>query len=169
MAPRLEEVKLEEVRFVRVRDRQVLVIFAAVGGVHSRLVETDQDYAQDELDRMGRYLNESIHGRTLDEARRWIEAQLKEESALYDRFVRAALTLGGAIAIPAAPTEVYVEGGAKAVEQPEFSDIGKLRELLRVLDDKSALLDLLEQTLKSGNLTVSIGSRSPIRASTPSA
>jgi heat-inducible transcriptional repressor len=162
MAPRLEEAKLEQVRFVRVRERQVLGIFSALGGaVHNRLVETDQDYSQDELDRMGRYLNESLHGSTLEEARRWIEQQLKEERALYDRFVRAALTLGGAVTINRAPTEVYVEGGAKAVEQPEFSDPGKLRELLRVLDDKSALLDLLEQTLKSGSLTVSIGSEIP--------
>jgi len=60
-------------------------------------------------------------------------------------------------AIDEAEAELYVEGGAKALEQPEFSDPGKLRELLRVLDDKSALLDLLEQTLKSGSLTVSIG------------
>jgi heat-inducible transcriptional repressor len=158
-APRLEEVRLEQVRFVRVRERQVLGIFAPLaGGVHSRLIEVDQDYDQDELDRMGRYLNESIQGRTLEEARRWIERQLKEERAAYDRFVRAALTLGGAVAMSATGAEVYVEGGTKALEQPEFSDPGKLRELLRVLDDKSALLELLESTLKSARLTVSIGS-----------
>ena len=162
MAPRLEEAKLEQVNFVRVRERQVLGVFAAVGGgVHNRLVETDQDYSQEELDRMARYLNESLHGRTLEEARRWIERQLKEERAAYDRFVRAALTIGGAITVSPASAEVYVEGGARALEQPEFSDVGKLRELLRVLDDKSALLDLLEQTVKSGNLTVSIGSENP--------
>lgn len=159
MAPRLEDAKLEQVRFVWVRERQVLGIFAPVGGgMHNRLVETDQDYSQDELDRMARYLNESLHGQTLEEARRWIERHLKEERAAYDRFERAALTLGGAITVHPASAEVYVEGGAKALEQPEFSDPGKSRELLRVLEDKTALLDLLERTLRSRSLAVSIGS-----------
>jgi heat-inducible transcriptional repressor len=162
MAPRLEEARLEQVRFVRVRESQVLAIFtAAAGGIHHRLIETEQDYAQEDLDRMGRYLNESLQGRTLEEARRWIERQLKEEQAAYDRFMRAALVLGEAIAVHPSHTEIYVEGSAKALEQPEFADPGKLRELLRVLEDKSALVDLLEQTLESRGLSVTIGSEIP--------
>lgn len=162
MAPRLEEARLEQVNFVRLRERQVLGVFAAAsGGVHHRVVDTEQGYSQEELNRMARYLNESIHGRTLEEARRWIERQLHQERVGYDRFARAALTLGGEIAQHPASAELYVEGGAKALEQPEFSDPDKLRELLRVLDDKTALLNLLEQTLKSGKLVVSIGSEIP--------
>jgi heat-inducible transcriptional repressor len=158
-APRLEDVRLEQVRFVRVRERQVLGVFAATaGGVHHRLVETDHDYGQDELDRMARYLNDSLNGRTLDEARRWIERQLKEDRASYDSFARAALTIAGAIALNRDSAELYVEGEAKALEQPEFSEPARLRELMRVLDDKSALLDLLERALKQGSLTVAIGS-----------
>ena len=55
-------------------------------------------------------------------------------------------------------TELYVEGSLQALEQPEFSDRGKMRELLRALDDKTALLDLLERSLTNAGLTVSIGS-----------
>ncbi len=45
--------------------------------------------------------------------------------------------------------EVYVDGSAQALEQPEFSDPGKVRELLRALDDKTALLELLERSIGS--------------------
>jgi len=159
MAPRLEDATIEQVNFVWLRNRQVLGVFtAASGGVHNRVVETEQSYSQEELNRMARYLNESIHGRTLEEARRWIERELRQQRAGYNRLARAALTLGGEIAQHAPPAELYVEGGAKALAQPEFSDPDKLRELLRVLDDKTALLNLLEQTVKSGKLVVSIGS-----------
>jgi heat-inducible transcriptional repressor len=126
--------------------------------VQNRIVDTDRDHSQDELDRMARYLNESLEGRTLDEARRWIEAQLRQERANYDRFMHDALALGEAIADYVGRTELYVEGSLQALEQPEFSDRGKMRELLRALDDKTALLELLERSLTNAGLTVSIGS-----------
>jgi heat-inducible transcriptional repressor len=160
MAPRLEAMMIERVNFVRVRDRQVLAMFVASGdAMQNRLVEADRDFTQDELDRMARYLNESLAGRTLDQARRWIEQQLKEERAAYDQFMRDALALGGgAIADPPRRTEVYIEGSLKALEQPEFSDPERMRELLRALEDKSALLDLLERSIEQNRLTISIGS-----------
>jgi heat-inducible transcriptional repressor len=143
---------------LRLREREVLIIFvAAAGGVQNRLVATDQDYSQSELDRMAAYLNESLIGRTLGQAREWIEQSLRDDRANYDRFVRAALTLGGAIALSDGSAEVYVEGSTKALEQPEFDDREKLRELLRALEDKTALLDLLDGSLGNGPL-VSIGS-----------
>jgi len=110
-----------------------------------------------ELDRMGGYLNESLRGRTLEQARRWIEEQLKEDRANYDRFMRAALILGGSIAA-SAPTELYVNGSSKALEQPEFADPNRMRELLRALEDRTALLDLLERSLSHTGPMISIGS-----------
>ncbi|HTR62523.1 MAG TPA: heat-inducible transcriptional repressor HrcA [Candidatus Binataceae bacterium] len=160
LAPRLEAMTIERVSFVRLRERQVLAIFVATADrVQNRLVETERDFKQDELDRMARYLNESLSGRSLDEARRWIEHQLKEQRAEYDQFMREALALGGgAIADTTPRAELYVEGSVKALEQPEFADPGRMRELLRALDDKSALLDLLERSIGQSGLMVSIGS-----------
>jgi heat-inducible transcriptional repressor len=159
MAPRLESIKLERVSFVRLREREVLAIFvAAAGGVHNRLVQTEGDHGQEELDRMARYLNEALHGRTLEEAREWIEERQREDRARYDRFMRAALALGGALAERVGSSEVYVEGSAKVADQPEFADHNRLRELLHALEDRSALLDLLERSVGHSGLTVSIGS-----------
>jgi heat-inducible transcriptional repressor len=160
LAPRLEAMTIERVSFVRLRERQVLAVFVATADrVQNRLVETERDFKQDELDRMARYLNEALAGRSLDEARRWIEQQLKEQRAEYDQFMREALALGGgAIADTTARAEVYVDGSVKALEQPEFTDPGRIRDLLRALDDKSAILDLLERSIEQSGLMVTIGS-----------
>jgi heat-inducible transcriptional repressor len=159
MAPRLEAVVLERVQFVRLREREVLAVFVAVaGGVQNRFVQTDADHSQAELDRMAGYLNESLRGRTLEQARMWIEERLKEDRANYDRFMRTALILGGTIARGTAPAELYVDGSSKALDQPEFADPIRLRELLRALEDRTALLDLLEQSLSHPGPMISIGS-----------
>ncbi len=160
MTPRLGDVMLERVNFVRLRERTVLAVFVAqAGSAQSRIIETDADHTQDELDRMARYLNDSLQGRTLDEARRWIERQLKEERASYDHFMHAALTLGESVAEHAAGhAQIFVDGSVRALEQPEFEDREKMCELLRALDDKTALLELLERSLRHAGVTVSIGS-----------
>jgi heat-inducible transcriptional repressor len=159
MAPRLEAMVLERVNFIRLRDNQVLAVFvAAAGPIYQHLVETRHDHSQDILDRMARYLNESLAGRTLDETRRWIEQRLKEERAAYDSFVREALALGEIVAEHVRRAEVFVEGSAKALNQPEFANPERMRELLLALDDKTALLELLERALDQERLTVSIGS-----------
>lgn len=158
MAPRLESVLIEVVQLVRAREREVLAIFVAKAGwVQHRLVQTQYDHGQAELDRMAGYLNESLSGRTLEQARAWIEDRLGEDRANYDRFVGAALSLGNALTRNPAQAEVYVEGSSKALEQPEFSDPGRLRELLRALDDRSALLEILEKSIQHNGVTVSIG------------
>lgn len=161
-APRLESLTVEEVRFIRLREREVLAIFIAIpSGVHNRLMALDRDYSQPELERMGAFLNESLVGRTLEQARDWINDNLREERARYDQFRRTALELGGAAVGPATPAELYVEGSAQALEQPEFANPGKLRELLRALDDKDALLDLLERALTQFGPVIAIGSENP--------
>lgn len=166
LTPRFEAVELQRVNFIRLREAQVMAVFIAVGGeVQTRIVDCGRDYSPAELDRMANYLNEGLEGRTLEQARAWLETALKEDRTRYDRFIRDALTLGDAVVSRPVPVEVYVEGSAKALQQPEFSDPGKLKELLGALEDKSALLDLLERALRVGSLEVSIGAEHDPRLS----
>jgi heat-inducible transcriptional repressor len=166
LPPRFDAIELARVNFIRLREAQVMAVLIARGGeVQTRIVDTGRDYTHEELERMARYLNQSLEGRTLEQARTWIEGALKEERVRYDRFVRAALTLGDAVISRAVPAEVYVDGSAKALQQPEFNDPDKLRELLGALEDKTALLDLLERTLKAGRIEVTIGSEHDSRLS----
>jgi heat-inducible transcriptional repressor len=156
--PRFESIELRAVNFIAVRERQVLAVFVTMsGGVHHQLVDTRRIYLPDELERMAGYLNGIIEGRTLEEARAVIERTLRQERARYD-LRREALTLGDTVVNRPVPVEVYVEGSNRVLHQPEFNDPDKIRAILDTLEDKAALLDLLERALKGHGVEVSIGS-----------
>lgn len=80
LTPRFEAVALKRVNFIRLREAQVMAVFIAMGGeVQTRVIDSGRDYTQSELERMANYLNEGLEGRTLEQARTWIESVLREE------------------------------------------------------------------------------------------
>src|SRR5260370_14018014 len=99
MSPRLEASILERVEFVRLRDKQVLAVFVAEkGAMQNRIVDTDRDHSQDELDRMARYLNESLKARPFTNPGRWTEAHLQTHRPNTAASGRAASSSGYATA-----------------------------------------------------------------------
>lgn len=53
--------------------------------------------------------------------------------------------------------KVYLEGASHILEQPEFRDIRKLHNLLRCLEEKRAILNLLSDDLEEDGLKIHIG------------
>ncbi|MFH1753531.1 MAG: hypothetical protein ABH875_05055 [Candidatus Omnitrophota bacterium] len=53
---------------------------------------------------------------------------------------------------------LYLDGTSYLIEQPEFKDIDKIKALLKALEDKKGLLEILEENVASGGIKVCIGS-----------
>jgi len=56
--------------------------------------------------------------------------------------------------------KLYLDGASHILEQPEFRDIGKLHDLLRCLEEKRDLFNLLSRDVDDGRLTIYIGKES---------
>lgn len=56
--------------------------------------------------------------------------------------------------------KLYLDGASHILEQPEFRDIGKLHDLLRCLEEKSDLFNLLSRDADDSRLTIYIGKES---------
>ena len=71
VAPDLERAILEHVEFVRIAPSRVVAIFVSRSGlVTHRVIDTDEDLAQPELDKISQRLRNQFSGMTLPEARR---------------------------------------------------------------------------------------------------
>jgi heat-inducible transcriptional repressor len=166
VAPASTTVRLQHIDFVNLDGRRVLVIVVAVGGhVSQRVIETTERYDATALNHAANYINSEFSGLTMDEARLAIVGRLREERQLYDALMRRALELaqtGLEHVEPAHP--LHLQGTSFLVDEmaAELADsqrtLETLRVLLKMIEEKHHLVELLSRSLEEGGLTVVIGS-----------
>ncbi len=164
--PRFSQTTYRQIRFVRLRENRVLAILVTEAGlVQNRVLLVDAEVSQDELDRMGRYLDELLGDRTVAEVRAAIEEALEQDRVRYDALIRQALELGSKAVEEVDESDVHVEGQAALVDQPEFADRERLRELLAALEEKRTLLRILEDAERGSGIQIYIGAESELAGS----
>ncbi|MGH9853188.1 MAG: heat-inducible transcriptional repressor HrcA [Blastocatellia bacterium] len=139
---------IKHIDFVRLSDGRILVITVSRAGlVQDRLVRIDEDLAQDELHRTANYVNANFSGMSLLVIRTELLKRLSEEKALYDRLLQNAIMLCelGLSENDQTEPDVFVEGASNMIAKPDFGDLEKIRELLRVFEEKSRLVKILNE------------------------
>lgn len=155
---------LRSLSLLRASSDKILLVAVLQGGwVQHRLIEGEPALSTDELEKINGYLNDMAVGLTLPQLRVKILEEMRKEKALYNRLMRRALLLGSKAIADSHPGEVYVEGRAHILEQPEFvEDVQKLKRILRAFEEKGIILRLLDAALESDAIQVSIGSENPV-------
>jgi heat-inducible transcriptional repressor len=161
VAPRIEDLVLRHVTLVRLsRSRVLAVLVAETGEALRRVVEDEDSGDQPELERLAAALNERVDGRTLPQLR---DALAREVAALRTRaqgVLERALRLGRR-ALEAQgerePGDLVIATRLALLDQPEFREPGRIKQLFAALEDREALLEVLQRVLGSGELTIALG------------
>lgn len=158
-APRLDGLRLRHVSFVRVsRERVLVVLVAESGTVIQRVVEEPGRGDQPELDRMAAALSGRVAGRTLRELR---DRLLREAAALRSEaewLLERALRVDSGAAGEGGEGELVIATRLALLEQPEFHDPERIRELFQAVEDRERLAALLDKLLDRGRVQVAFGS-----------
>lgn len=166
ISPNLANDCLQHIQFVNLSDRRVLVVLVSAPNiVHNKIIRLEHAFTQDELDRTSRYLNVEFGGKTLSLIRAEILSLMHEEKALFDKLLQTAIILCSQSIESEKDSlgEIYVDGASNILTKPDFSNFERLRELLRTIEEKSRLMQILNECLgkdfpQSGNVQVVIGS-----------
>jgi len=148
--PSLAENGLQHISFLNLPDNRILVaIVSRPNVVQDKVIRLEETFAQDELDRIARYLNTEFRGKNLRSIRAEIVRRMKEERALYDQLLRNAVLLceRSLEGEEDNSSEVYIDGAFKILTNPEVANREKLRELLQTLEEKSRLVNILTECL----------------------
>ena len=133
---------LEHVYFSRLGDQKVLAVLVTRSGlVRDRVLR--MDIPQDELDMAARYINENFRGWTMEALRTELARRIEQERSEYDRLMASVEQLyrQGALAGDEGAQVVFVEGASNLVTDEE--DRQRLREMLRTLEEKQKIVELL--------------------------
>ena len=139
---------LDHVYFSRLGSGKILAVVVTRSGlVRDRVLRTSCDFSQTELDTASRYINENFRGWTMEAVQVEIDRRLQNERSEYDRLMQSLEELhrSGALTPEPATQEVFVEGVANLVASEE--DKERLRVMLRTLEEKARVVDLLSAYL----------------------
>lgn len=170
VSPSLAQDPLRHIEFVNLSDRRVLVVLvSAPNKVHNKIIRLTENFSQEELNRTARYLNVEFGGKSLTEIRAKILKLMHEEKSLFDKMLQTAMILCSQSieSDDATQSEVYVDGTANLFSTTSFGDFEKLRRLLRTIEEKSRLIQVLNECIgrensASGDVQVIIGSENSV-------
>jgi heat-inducible transcriptional repressor len=164
IAPSADTARLERLEFVRLDGNKILVVLVAAGGqISHKVIEPVERYASHELQQAANYLNSEFRGRSMVDVRHAVVERLREERILYDELMSRALRLASTTfeAMGSAPV-VFIQGTSLLLEEIGAEDpeatLETLRALLRMIEEKTRLVQLLDEYLSADGLTVVIGS-----------
>jgi len=160
VAPRFTANVFRHIEFLKLGGKRLLAIFVSQSGaVQNKIIETDEELQFADLARMSNYLDDLLKGLTITQVKNRILEEMREEKIRYDALLARALKLSQQT-LEDTDAEVFIEGQANILEQPEFADVAKMKEIIRAFEEKGQLLALLERSMAAEGVQIFIGAES---------
>ena len=161
-APRKASV-FHHIEFMRLSERRVLVILVAPDGdVQNRVIFTATDYTQTQLIEASNYLTAHYAGRTLEEVRERLKTEIDALRGEIAVLMQAAVQAGSE-AMADSQEQVVISGERNLLAVQDFSgDLGSLRKLFDLFEQKTQLMRLLEVSSRADGVRIYIGGESQV-------
>jgi heat-inducible transcriptional repressor len=161
-APRKVSV-FHHIEFLRLSERRVLVILVAPDGdVQNRVILTAHDYTQSQLIEASNYLTAQYAGLTIEEVRERLKSEVDALRGEIAALMQAAVQTG-AEAMQDNQEQVVISGERNLLTVQDFSsDMGSLRKLFDLFEQKTQLMRLLDVSSRAEGVRIYIGGESMV-------
>jgi len=163
IAPNHVGARWKRIDFSLLNPGLVLVLLVLQGGIlRKRVIETSIEVTTDDLVSCANYLNHLFTDMTITEVRARLLRELDDAKRSLNALYLRALTMARSAFDQEreAVNEVIVDGTPNILSQPEFTDAEHMRELMRVLEERTILLELLDKTANELRTVITIGNES---------
>lgn len=161
MAPRRASV-FRHIEFLSLSERRVLVILVSPDGdVQNRIIHTQVNFTQSQLLEAANFLNAHYAGLTMEAVRERLKTELDALRGEIATLMKAAVDIGAEAG--AQQDEVVVSGERNLLSVSEFSsDMGNLRRLFDLFEQKTQLVRLLDVSTQADGVRIYIGGESQV-------
>jgi heat-inducible transcriptional repressor len=161
-APRRAGV-FHHIEFMRLGEKRVLVILVSTDGdVQNRVLFTPRDYSQAELGEATAMLNSHYAGLGMDEVRERLRTEIDSLRGEIALLMKAAVQ-AGQDAMGEEGEQVVVSGERNLLGVQDFgNDLGALRKMFNLFEQKTELMRLLENSSRAEGVRIYIGGESGV-------
>ena len=162
LTPR-REMSFQQIEFLRLSEKRILLVIVAPNGdVQNRLLLTETDYTPSELVQAGNYINQHYAGLTFDQVRFKLGDELRQLRDDMMRLMQAAVE-AGSDAMNSESEDVVISGERNLLSIADLSsNMGSLRKLFDIFEQKSGLANLLDISSKATGVQIFIGGESQL-------
>lgn len=159
LGPDSRQQALAHVQLIPINARNaVAIIVTDSGHTENKIFQFNTDISVDDLKNCTDLMNDQLVGTPIDlvvdrmkEIEPLMASKLARHEVLFDAFVDAFMRF--------ATEKVAVSGRSNMLYQPEFSDVNKLQQLMKVLESSDLFKEWTDQ---KNNVAISIGSKNEV-------
>ncbi|KAI5914915.1 heat-inducible transcriptional repressor HrcA [Thauera sp. 2A1] len=161
VAPRKDAVRIRQLEFISLSETRILLIIVTTAGdVQNRILLTRRPYTPGELSSAASYLNEHVAGLSFDEIRNRLRVELQQLRSDMTELMTATVDAGSEAAEETA-TNYVISGETNLLEVEDLSsNMSRLRELFKLFDQKTGLMQLLDLSNRAEGVQIFIGGES---------
>ncbi|QDF97978.1 heat-inducible transcriptional repressor HrcA [Azoarcus sp. DD4] len=161
VAPRKEAVRIRQIEFISLSETRILLIIVTTAGdVQNRILLTRRAYSASELSGAAIYLNEHFAGLSFDEIRERIQDELKQLHSDMSELMTATVE-AGTEAVAETESNYVISGETNLLDVEDLSsNMSRLRELFKLFEQKTGLMQLLDLSNRAQGVQIFIGGES---------
>jgi len=150
-----------QVEFISLSEKRILLIIVTMEGeVENRVLLTEQPYSASALTEAANYFNQHFAGHSFDQVRAKLRDELGRMRDDITHLMSAAVDAGSQAA---SQENVVVSGSRKLLDVEDLSsNMGSLRRLFDAFEQKTGLLQLLDQSRNAAGVQIFIGGESEL-------
>ena len=149
-APDERQTEVRRIEILPISDsRAALLIADNYGGVRTSIVTLEAPLGGQDAAKLNAFLNEHLRGinteRLAEAVQKLMQAYVDERRLLAESALRVLALL------PPHRGRLFLEGANQLLEEPEFRDVAKAREVFNILEERDRLDELLRARLRGAD------------------
>lgn len=165
--PQVHQNKLKFIQLSRMEENRLLVVIVVEGNIiKNTMITVEEDVCEEDILKLNILLNSSLNGMTIEEITLGRISDLKDQAGCHSGIVSQVIDEVAKAIRNEDDLQIYTSGATNIFKYPELSDGHTASELLKTLEEKQQLANLITGPVdgegKDG-IQIYIGNESPVQ------
>ena len=156
--PKASVSRLQRIELIKISEDRILVILVTKAGVvRDKIIFSKESHTQEFLNLVAEFLNNKFKDHSMQEIREEIHQSMVDDRNRYHDLLAHAVRLGKKAFELNQPGEMLIDGQMNLLLDSHFHEQSSVRSLIDAFDQKSAILKILDDSMKQKGVRIYIG------------